>query len=41
MAQKKRKKPGPKPHRLKIEGDWQEAIAKALKVDPSKVRKQK
>jgi hypothetical protein len=34
MAKKKRvakKKPGPKPETLKVEGDWREAIGKAMK----------
>lgn len=34
MAKKKRvakKKPGPKPETLKIEGDWKDAMKKALK----------
>ncbi len=34
MAKKKvtpKAKPGPKPERLKVEGDWREAVSKALK----------
>jgi hypothetical protein len=34
MAAKKvtpRKKPGPEPETLKIEGDWKDAIGKAIK----------
>lgn len=29
-AKKKRVKPGPKPDRIKIEGDWKEALRKAI-----------
>lgn len=28
----KKPKPGPEPERLKIEGDWEDAIKKALKT---------
>lgn len=31
MSKKRKKKPGPKPERLKLEGDWKDAIKKALK----------
>ena len=30
-AESERKRPGPEPERLKIEGDWEDAVAKALK----------
>jgi hypothetical protein len=41
MAQKKKKskkvqKPGPKPDVLKLEGDWQSAVRKALSRKPPK-----
>ena len=41
MAQKKKKtekvqKPGPKPDVLKLEGDWQSAVRKALTAKPPK-----
>lgn len=31
-VQKSRATPGPVPHRLKIEGDWESAAAKVVKV---------
>jgi len=31
-----KKKPGPKPERLKINGDWEDAVKKALKRKPPK-----
>ncbi len=31
MPKHKPKNPGPKPERLKLEGDWQQAAKKALK----------
>jgi hypothetical protein len=35
VAEDKRQRPrGPEPERLKIEGDWQEAVKKALKKKP-------
>lgn len=30
---KERKRPGPKAERLAIEGDWRDAVRKALEVD--------
>jgi hypothetical protein len=30
MARKRQEKPGPKPDRLKIEGDWREAMKKLV-----------
>lgn len=30
--QPERKQPGPEPERLKIDGDWEDAIRRALKV---------
>jgi len=37
MARKKRrKKPGPKPQRVKIEGDWRAVIGQALRMKPPK-----
>lgn len=30
---------GPKPERLKLEGDWQEAVKKALSAKPPKRKK--
>lgn len=32
MAKKKRKKPGPKPVIVKIEGDWVDALKRALHI---------
>jgi len=33
---KPQKKRGPEPERVKIEGDWEEAMKKALKAPPQK-----
>ncbi len=33
-AEKERKPTGPPPKRLKIEGDWEQAVEKALKKKP-------
>ncbi len=32
MENKEKKKPGPKPNRLKLEGDWKDRIRDALRV---------
>jgi hypothetical protein len=31
MARKRKNTPGPKPDHLKLEGDWEEAVAKAVR----------
>jgi len=31
MAKQRRNKPGPKPDHLKLEGDWGEAVKKAIR----------
>lgn len=36
MAKDRRDKPGPKPDHLKLEGDWEEAMKKALKKEKPK-----
>lgn len=41
MNQKKPKKSKKEPERLKIEGDWKDAIKKALETTPNKEKKQK
>ena len=33
---KPQEKPGPEPERLKIEGNWEEALKHALEVEPPK-----
>jgi len=35
-AEKERKPTGPQPKRLKLEGDWEDAVKKALAVKPPK-----
>ena len=33
MARKRRNKPGPKPDHLKLQGDWEEAVQKAIRKE--------
>ena len=40
-ARDKRKKRGPKPEALKLEGDWEDAVREALKKPPPKRAKPK
>lgn len=41
MCRKDKKQPGPEPERLKIEGDWEEAIKQGLKAPPPPKDKKK
>lgn len=41
MAEKKPKKPGIEAERLKIDGDWKEAVRQVLRKKPSKKRAKK
>jgi hypothetical protein len=36
MAKDRQDKPGPKPHHLKLEGDWEQAMKKVLKKEKPK-----
>lgn len=41
LTEKARNKTGPKPETVKIEGDWEEAVAIALTVKPPKEGEEK